>query len=393
MIDRLNQGIILATFDDPTLHSVLKPQLDVQGYKLVVTPTSPDILKLVAEGNVVAVLTDLGLSAPNNLDTLQLIRSTDEAIQCVALVDTDAGRPTGEPAYEYVTKPANVDHLVHTIIHAAQTTKLQRSTQELDTMLAQRSEELLTTLRALQEAQERLDRTSGAALLGQLAEGLRHELGNALTVIRLNMNLITHYRDDPARFAKHMESLDHGVRSIERIAMALRDFPGVERKDGEQLNLAQIVRHAAGQSQQDYAIPASMMRLALPQTASVRGGFFQLVRAFDALLDNAIEAVLHTKPPSPQIEVALQAEGNHWKVTIRDNGAGLTAEALAHALEPGYTTKMDRGFMRGLGLGLFVANTILDQHGGQMQLSNAPEGGTLVEVWLPQEPASSQSSP
>jgi signal transduction histidine kinase len=389
MIDQ--QGIILATFDDPALHSLLKARLEAQAYSLAVGLTSQDVLKLIAERSVLAVLIDLTVATPKGVDMIRMIRSTDSAIQCIVLASADTLRPTGEAVYEYVTKPTDVDHLVPTIIHAAQTTKLLRSKQDSDTMLAQRSEELLASLQALQEARERLNRTSAAALLGQLVEGLRHELGNALTVIRLSMNLLTHYRDDPVRFAKHMESLEHGVHSIERIAMALRDFPGAERKDGEQLDLAQIIRHAAGQSQQDYAIPATMMRLVLPESAPVRGGFFQLVRAFDALLDNAIEAVLHTNPPSPQIEVTLSDDGNRWKVTIQDNGAGLTTEALAHALEPGYTTKLDRGFMRGLGLGLFVANTILDQHGGQMRLSNAPEGGTLVEVWLPQEQESSQS--
>src|SRR5581483_1255626 len=384
MIDQ--PSIILATFDDPALHSLLKAQLDAQAYSLVVALTRQDILQQIAERTTLAVLVDL--EAPDGLDVIRMIRNTDAALQCVALVSADTPPATAE-VYEYVPKPANVDHLVLTIIHAAQTTKLLRSKQDSDTMLAQRSEELLASLKALQAAQERLNRTSAAALLGQLVEGLRHELGNALTVIRLSMNLLTHYRNDPTRFAKHMESLERGVHSIERIAMALRDFPGAERKDGEQLDLAQIIRHAAGKSQQDYAIPASMMRLVLPESAPVRGGFFQLVRAFDALLDNAIEAVLHTNPPSPQIEVTLSADGNRWKVTIQDNGAGLTAEALAHALEPGYTTKLDRGFMRGLGLGLFVANTILDQHGGQMQLSNAPQGGTLVEVWLPREQAAS----
>ena len=61
--------------------------------------------------------------------------------------------------------------------------------------------------RNLHETRARLLRTGNAALMGQLAEGLRHELGNALTVIRLNINLVTYYRDDPDRFNQHMKSL------------------------------------------------------------------------------------------------------------------------------------------------------------------------------------------
>ena len=45
--------------------------------------------------------------------------------------------------------------------------------------------------------------------------------------------------------------------------------------------------------------------------------------------------------------------------------------------------KIEEGFMRGIGLGLFVAISVLDKHNGRLRLSNAPEGGGAVEIWLP----------
>ena len=340
---------------------------------------------MLAEQNVVAALADY--TTPGGRDIIGMLRGVDATLQCIALTD-EAGVQSlsgNENVYDFVPKPTSASDLAKLIIHAAEHTKLLRRRQDTESMLARSSEQLSTSLRSLQDAQERLTRTSTAALMGQLAEGLRHELGNALTVIRLNMSLIVYHRDDPTRFMRHMDSLEQGVRSIERIAVALRDFPSVQRESSEQLDLAYIVRHAAEQAQQLYELSANTIRLDLLPGAPTRGSFFQLVRAFGALIENAAEASVQSNVPGALISIALQSDGNRWKVTIRDNGAGLTVEALAHAIEPGYTTKVDRGFMRGLGLGLFVADTILERHGGQMRLSNLPEGGTLVEVWLPKD--------
>src|SRR5262249_16510369 len=56
-----------------------------------------------------------------------------------------------------------------------------------------------------------------SALVGQIISGLRHELANTLTAIRLNLSILSRYRDDPDRFDRHYQSLQQGVATMTRI--------------------------------------------------------------------------------------------------------------------------------------------------------------------------------
>jgi two-component system, NtrC family, C4-dicarboxylate transport sensor histidine kinase DctB len=177
------------------------------------------------------------------------------------------------------------------------------------------------------------------------------------------------------------------VQAIERIALALRYFPTFDGEAGELLDLAPVIRQAASQAQQAHQTGSANFHVELVEPALMRGSGFQLLRAFVGLIENAIEASTDAEPVGPQISITLAPEGEGWRVAIRDNGPGFTPEALAHAVEPGFTTKVERGFVRGLGLGLFLASHVVERHGGQLRLSNLPGGGALVEAWLPRAAA------
>jgi signal transduction histidine kinase len=66
--------------------------------------------------------------------------------------------------------------------------------------------------------------------------------------------------------------------------------------------------------------------------------------------------------------------------TVRDTGHGIPADALSRVFEPFYTTK-EVG--KGTGLGLAIAYGIIQEHGGQITVSNHPEGGAVFTVELP----------
>jgi len=111
----------------------------------------------------------------------------------------------------------------------------------------------------------------------------------------------------------------------------------------------------------------------------VLGDSMELSQVLVIVLTNAIEACAAPSSASRRIEITLQAMAGRAQWSVRDHGHGFSSEALASAGEPLFTTKPG-----GLGLGLEIATTIVRQHHGALTLANAPEGGAIVVIDLPQ---------
>jgi two-component system nitrogen regulation sensor histidine kinase GlnL len=104
-----------------------------------------------------------------------------------------------------------------------------------------------------------------------------------------------------------------------------------------------------------------------------------LEQALVSLLSNACEAA----PERGRVVITsrLMREGEGAGVVavdLADDGAGIPPEMLQKVFTPYFTTKSD-----GVGLGLTMAQKIISSHGGNLSVSNRPEGGTAVQILLP----------
>uniref|UniRef100_C6E719 histidine kinase n=1 Tax=Geobacter sp. (strain M21) TaxID=443144 RepID=C6E719_GEOSM len=102
-----------------------------------------------------------------------------------------------------------------------------------------------------------------------------------------------------------------------------------------------------------------------------------IVNAMQALEDGRGEVHLTTRHDAHNGEVVVE---------VSDNGVGIKPETMERLFEPFYSTKLDRG---GSGLGLYISQYIVAEHGGRLQLTSAPGKGTLARVVLPAAPAAS----
>jgi two-component system sensor histidine kinase RegB len=103
-----------------------------------------------------------------------------------------------------------------------------------------------------------------------------------------------------------------------------------------------------------------------------------LAQALRGLCVNALDA----SPPAAQIEIHAAAEDGRLVLRFCDRGTGMDDEVLAKAGDPFFTTK-DTG--KGMGLGLFLARTVVERLGGAMELDSTLGVGTEVRVELPLE--------
>jgi C4-dicarboxylate-specific signal transduction histidine kinase len=378
---------VLVVDDDYFVCTMLQLQLKAIGCNPFTASTAESALQTLPEHNIQVAVIDLHLPQMDGLQLITAIHEYDPTIQCIVLTGA-ASTETAVKAlrvqvYDYVMKPISQNDLNRLVWRAAEYGQLMREKRLADATLVRRSEELSASLEALHRVQDDLIRSANAALMGQLADGMQHELGNALTVIHLNMNLLKVYREDPDQFGHHLTSMGQGVKAIERMMIALGDFPTQEDAGLETLDLVDVLKQARVLVEKTYPLATGSIRFDLVSPALTCGDEYQLTRALVGILENAIEASFQNHPEGIEVSVRVRADGDRWRIAIVDNGFGFRSDALTQATEPGFTTKIERGFMRGLGMGLFITSTVLDNHGGELKLANLPEGGALVEIWLP----------
>jgi C4-dicarboxylate-specific signal transduction histidine kinase len=113
----------------------------------------------------------------------------------------------------------------------------------------------------------------------------------------------------------------------------------------------------------------------------VLGQAGQLEQVFVDLLQNAIEAM----STNGRRRIAIQvAEQNGWvRIAISDTGRGIQPDLLTRVFEPGFTTKVDKGISRGLGLGLYATHSIIRDHWGRIEVQSQVWQGSTFTVCLP----------
>jgi signal transduction histidine kinase len=174
-------------------------------------------------------------------------------------------------------------------------------------------------------------------------------------------------------------------READRLNMLVGELIQVTRAEGdpdglatEQVRLDELVRMIVS----DVRIEAERHQIALDLDvceAELEGNPELLRRAIENIVRNAIRY----SPESGHVEVSLKQSGSLYRIAVRDFGAGVPDDALAHLFDPFYRVEKDRGRTSGgVGLGLAIAKRAVELHHGTMRASNQ-RPGLLVEIELP----------
>ena len=233
----------------------------------------------------------------------------------------------------------------------------------------------IETQRALEDEVRHRQRLSA---LGQFAAGVAHELRNPLATIRLRAQMSQRATDTHAVERNSAVVLDEVARldtMIERLLYFSRPIH-LKRKSRRVATLCQAA-FEAWKPRCDAEEVVLKCHVAEEPCAAYDAS--RMRQVLDNLLENALQSVLLQPSGNRRIELSGRGEKGTVVLEVLDTGAGLEAEALAHALEPFYTTKET-----GTGLGLSISYEIVQAHGGDLQLRNAPGGGAIALIRLPE---------
>jgi signal transduction histidine kinase len=177
-----------------------------------------------------------------------------------------------------------------------------------------------------------------------------------------------------------LEECDRLTRLTDQLLALAREDARGARRAHEPVDLAGLVGEVA-ETMRPLA-EAKGLRLGVQASgvAPIYGDAARLREVFFNVLDNGIKYT----PEGGEVEVRIGRQGREAFVTIRDTGIGIPAEHLPKVFDRFY--RVDKARSReqgGTGLGLSIAKTIITAHGGQIELTNTPGGGTTCLVMLP----------
>lgn len=225
---------------------------------------------------------------------------------------------------------------------------------------------------ALQVAEARAEHAERLAAMGRLLAGVVHELNNPLTAVTMYAASLSSHSSDPVE----QEKLAAIVEAAGRIQRLSRELIGYVRPAATTapLDLGELVDEALRLARPELKASGAAVERARG-TAAVLGSRQSLVQVALGLLSNAARAT----GPGGHIHVAVAAAPGEARLTVADDGAGMSDDVRARAFEAFFTTRPGEA----LGLGLSTAKEIVERHGGRITLESAPGRGTTVTIVLP----------
>ncbi|SOC15573.1 PAS domain S-box-containing protein [Ureibacillus xyleni] len=220
--------------------------------------------------------------------------------------------------------------------------------------------------------EELLRRSEKLSIVGQLASSIAHEIRNPLTSIKGFVQLFRTEVKNPLFIETTLEEIDR----IEEVIQEFLDFaqPQISKMEiiDVKMLLSQVLTLFSSQSKlQNIKIVEEYDQNLL----TLCGDENQIKQVLLHILQNAVEAM----PYGGMIKVQVNKhEANNMKISIVDNGSGISEERLKKIGEPFYSFKE-----KGTGLGLMISHKIVQEHGGFIEISSEMNKGTAVSVILP----------
>jgi PAS domain S-box-containing protein len=235
-----------------------------------------------------------------------------------------------------------------------------------------------------EELRRRLLQSEKLAAVGQFVAGIAHELNNPLQGVLGHLELLRVTGAFPKSLRREVQTIYREADRAAKIVRNLLAFSGSRRSLRRRVSVNAVLQKVVGlRAQAHRAAQIEVVRHYDEKLPRVQSDPLLLHQVFLNILVNAEHAIAATGH-SGRIEITTGASrlGERILVSVRDTGNGIPAEVLSRIFEPFYTTK-EVG--QGSGLGLAISYGIVQEHGGEIIVTNHPEGGAVFTIDLPIE--------
>jgi len=238
---------------------------------------------------------------------------------------------------------------------------------------------------ALQRVQADFARAARIATLGELTASIAHEVNQPLAAIATNGEAGLRWLARPEPDVDEVRHLtSRMVADARRAADIIKRIRGIATPAAPTratLAVNALVEEASLFLDHEMQAQGVTLRLDLaPDLPAIRGDRTQLQQVLVNLMVNAMQAMAGAGSPRRVIAVRSRAASDGVAVEIEDSGPGFAADHLGSLFASFFTTKPD-----GMGIGLSICRSIIDDHGGRISAANAAGGGALFSFTLSAE--------
>lgn len=411
--DRTNRSILIVD-DDESIRWLFAEALGAR-YFCTCAGNADEALSLLARESFALLLTDVSMPG---LSGVELLRRTveqypDMAVIIVSGIDRtqrvlDAVRLG---ASDYLIKPVDLDVLELSVERTLERRKLLCDARRYKQDLERRNAELARRKAELERLQAQIVHSEKMASLGQLAAGVAHELNNPAGFIYGNMDFLAEHVADLERllaiydaaplpdslrsqidavkaeigYATALEDLRsiiddcrEGADRIRSVVQNLRTFSRLDEAEFKKVDIHEGIDSTIRLLSRYYSSGRIRLRREYGQLPLVDCYAGQLNQVWMNLLANAAQAVQSSG--DGEVVIQTRVEAATVFVVVTDTGCGIPQENLRKIFDPFFTTKP---VGEGTGLGLSVAYSIIQRHGGFIRVRSQPGAGTTFVVGLP----------
>ena len=377
-----SKEVVKSAFDKPTV-LVVDDEVEIQRYLNSLLCKEFNVIQafdgVAALGKIESnlpdlVLLDLMLPKVDGLEVCRRIKQNPltrsvKVVLLTARVDEDAKIAALSCGVDdFLTKPFSSLEIVTRLKNLEKAARLEAEVRTQNV-------ELKETLERLQKAEAQLLHREKLNALGTMAAGLLHEINNPLNYAGMALDLAR--KKTACESDKDLEELlgdvDEGVRRVKTIVSDLRAFATPRAFQGHKpFKIANLIKHALRFTASE--LSAHTVTVDVPEDLVAIGSEQQLTQVVVNLLLNASRACNSVSDRRQgHIKILAHSNGNRVIVTVHDNGSGVPKEKLSRIFDPFFTSN-EVG--EGLGLGLSVSHTIIQNHEGTIDVETEEERGT-----------------
>jgi signal transduction histidine kinase len=231
---------------------------------------------------------------------------------------------------------------------------------------------------------EELAVASRRSTIGELTASIAHELNQPLGAILSNLGglarLLSQGNPEPA---VALAAVRNAIEDTKRAGEIIRRFRGMFKGDETSkvaIDIGALVKEVVKLAGSEAASREITLRIDdSPSLPRVMGDRILIQQCVLNLLMNALDATAQTKSGPREVTIRIAPEKTGWiRVSVCDTGAGVDPSVANRLFEPFVTTKT-----KGMGLGLLVTRSIVEDHGGRIWFTPNPDGGSTFTFTLP----------